>query len=137
MASTPGAPEGISAERLEVLRMVEAKTITPDEGARLLESLDRSDRRQARTPSVATGPRNVRIQVSESGSGSGKRSADIDIVLPLGLVEMGLVMAQRFAPGRIPDAKAIRESIESGYVGKLLDIQDGEDHIIIAIEARH
>ena len=135
MASTPGAPEGISAERLEVLRMVEARTITPDEGARLLESLDRSDRRQARTPPVPTGPRNVRIQVSDTGSG--KHSADIDIVLPLGLVEMGLVMALRFAPGRIPDAKAIRESIEGGYVGKLLDIQDGEDHIIIAIEARH
>ena len=135
MANTPGAPEGISAERLEVLRMVEARTITPDEGARLLESLDRSDRRQARTPSVPVGPRNVRIQVSDTGSG--KRNADIDIVLPLGLVEMGLVMAQRFAPGRVPDARAIRESIESGYVGKIVDIQDGEDHIVIAIETRH
>lgn len=132
MANNTGA-QGISAERLEVLRMVEAKTITPDEGARLLESLDRSDRRQARTPAVPDGPRNVRIQVTESG----KRNADIDIVLPLGLVEMGLVMAQRFAPGRVPDARAIRESIESGYVGKIVDIQDGEDHIVIAIEARH
>jgi hypothetical protein len=133
MADNTGRPGGISAERLEVLRMVEAKTITPDEGARLLESLDRSDRRQARAATVRDGPRNVRIQVSESG----KRNADIDIVLPLGLVEMGLVMAQRFAPGRLPDAKAIRESIESGYVGKILDIHDGEDHIVIAIEPRH
>ena len=133
MANNTGTPEGISAERLEVLRMVETKTITPDEGARLLESLDRSDRRQARTPTVQDGPRNIRIQVTESG----KRHADIDIVLPLGLVEMGLVMAQRFAPGRVPDARAIRESIESGYVGKIIDIQDGEDHIVIAIEARH
>lgn len=133
MADNTGRPGGISAERLEVLRMVEAKTITPDEGARLLESLDRSDRRQARTPTAPDGPRNVRIQVSESG----KRNADIDIVLPLGLVEMGLVMAQRFAPGRLPDAKAIRESIESGYVGTILDIHDGEDHIVIAIEPRH
>jgi hypothetical protein len=133
MADNTGRPGGISAERLEVLRMVEAKTITPDEGARLLESLDRSDRRQARAATVPNGPRNVRIQVSESG----KRNADIDIVLPLGLVEMGLVMAQRFAPGRLPDAKAIRESIESGYVGKILDIHDGEDHIVIAIEPRH
>ena len=132
MIPAPGAPEGISAERLEVLRMVEAKTITPDEGARLLESLDRSDRRQARMPPAPSGPRNVRIQVTESG----KRQADIDIVLPLGLVEMGLVMAQRFAPGRIPDARSIRESIEAGYVGTLLDIQDGEDHIIISIETR-
>lgn len=125
-------PGGISAERLEVLRMVESKTITPDEGARLLESLDRSDRAQARTTPVPVGPRNVRIQITESG----KRNADIDIVLPLGLVEVGLKMAQRFAPGRVPDSRIIRESIESGYVGKLIDIHDGGDHIVIAIESR-
>ena len=132
MANEAGAPAGISAERLEVLRMVEAKTITPDEGARLLESLDRSDRRQARSVAIPEGPRNIRIQVTESG----KRHADIDIVLPLGLVEMGLVMAQKFAPGRVPDARAIRASIKSGYVGKIVDIQDGEDHIVISIETR-
>ena len=125
-------PGGISAERLEVLRMVESKTITPDEGARLLESLDRSDRAQASTSQTPPGPRNVRIQITESG----KRNADIDIVLPLGLVEVGLKMAQRFAPGHVPDSRIIRESIESGYVGKLVDIHDGEDHIVIAVERR-
>lgn len=125
-------PGGISAERLEVLRMVESKTITPDEGARLLESLDRSDRAQASTSQTPVGPRNVRIQIKESG----KRNADIDIVLPLGLVEVGLKMAQRFAPGRVPDSRIIRESIESGYVGKLVDLHDGEDHIVIAVEPR-
>jgi len=133
MANRSGGPGGISAERLEVLRMVEAKTITPDEGARLLESLDRSDRRQmAAAPPVPDGPRNVRIQVTAQG----EKNSNIDIVLPLGLAEMGLAMAQRFAPGRLPDAQSLRDTIQSGYVGKLLDIQDGADHIVIAIEPR-
>lgn len=123
----------ISAERLEVLRMVEARTITPDEGARLLESLDRSERREsAQAPAVPEGPRNVRIQVTSSG----EKNANIDIVLPLGLAEMGLALAHRFAPGRIPDASALRETIRTGYVGKLIDVEDGDDHIAISIEPR-
>lgn len=125
--------DGISAERLEVLRMVEARTITPDEGARLLESLDRSERQDTtNTPPVSKGPRNVRIQVTSSG----QKNANIDIVLPLGLAEMGLAMANRFAPGRVPDAPVIREAIRSGYVGKLIDVEDGDDHILISIEPR-
>lgn len=125
--------EGISAERLEVLRMVEARTITPDEGARLLESLDRSERRAAaHIPAVPDGPRNVRIQVTKPG----EKSANIDIVLPLGLAEMGLALAHRFAPGRVPDASALRATIQSGYIGKLIDIEDGDDRIMISVEPR-
>lgn len=124
---------GISAERLEVLRMVEAKTISPDEGARLLESLDRAERRERQQSSqVPRGPRNLRVQIREQGS----RQSDIDIVLPLGLAEMGLKLAQRFLPGRLPDAAFIRDTIESGYVGKLVDITDEGQHIVIAIEQR-
>lgn len=125
--------EGISAERLEVLRMVEVGSITPDEGAKLLEALDRSERREAAiTPAVPPGPRNVRIQVTSSG----EKHANIDIVLPLGLAEMGFAMISRFAPGRVPDTSALRETIRSGYVGKLIDIEDGEDHILISVEPR-
>jgi hypothetical protein len=127
-------PTGISAERLEVLRMVEARTISPDEGARLLESLDRAERleRQQAQATVARGPRNLRVQIREVGN----RQSDIDIVLPLGLAEMGLKLAQRFMPGRLPDPTFIRETIESGYVGKLVDITDEGQHILIAIEQR-
>lgn len=133
MAGTPGTPGDISAERLEVLRMVESRAVTPDEGARLLESLDRSERREsARTSTVPDGPRNIRIQVT----GSGEKNANIDIVLPLGLAEMGLAMAQRFAPGRLPDAAALRQTIQSGFVGTLIEVEDGEDHIVIAVEPR-
>ncbi len=134
MTQAPGS--GISAERLEVLKMVESKTITPDEGARLLESLDRAERAARRqaplAPPTPPGPRNVRLRITESG----KKNADIDINLPLGLAEMGLKLAQRFLPGRIPDARFIRESVESGYVGTLLDIEDEGSHIVISIEPR-
>lgn len=134
MSQAPGT--GISAERLEVLKMVESKTITPDEGARLLESLDRAERvaRQQHplAPPVPPGPRNVRLRITESGS----KQADIDINLPLGLAEMGLKLAQRLIPGRVPDARFIRESVESGFVGKLVDIQEEGSHIVISIEPR-
>lgn len=125
---------GISAERLEVLRMVESRTISPDEGARLLEALDRAERleREQAQTTVPRGPRNLRVQIREQGN----RQSDIDIVLPLGLAEMGLKLAQRFLPGRLPDAAFIRETIESGYVGKLVDINDEGQHILIAIDQR-
>lgn len=132
MRDAPPETDGISTERLEVLRMVEAKTITPDEGARLLESLDRSDRARARTVPPGARARNVRILVSQTD----ERRADIEVVLPLGLVGMALGIAQRVAPGNIPNLQVIREFVESGYVGKLVDIHEGDDHIVIAIEPR-
>lgn len=125
---------GISAERLQILRMVESQTITPEDASRLLEAIDRSDRRKVPAPPPPpVGPRNVRIQISDRASG--KR--EIDLTLPLGVVQGALRLANKFAPGRVPDLTDVKDAADRGFVGKLVDIEDGQDHITISIEPRN
>jgi hypothetical protein len=135
MKQPPGETGGSGnsvAERLQILQMVEEQTITPEEAARLLEALDRSDRRRAMAQPRVTGPRNLRIRIVEGRS----NRADVDVTLPLGLVNTIVGMANRFAPGRIPDLSALQRQIDEGFVGTLVDIDNGQDRVQILVEPR-
>lgn len=134
MSSSPGGRGNSMEERLQILRMVEDQSISPEEAARLLEALDRTDRKraQAQMQKRATGPRNIRIRVTEMMS----NRSDVDITLPLGLVNTIVSMAHRFAPGRIPDLSALQDQIDDGFVGTLVDIENGQDRVQILVEQR-
>ena len=123
-------------ERLEILRLVEEGSVTADEAAALLDALDRADRQAspfkdepARPASSGVGQ--VRIRVTDSASGRAK----VNLALPLGLIDAGLGIARRFAPGRVGDAEAIRDSVASGgFRGPLLDIDEGGERVEIIVE---
>lgn len=132
MSMLSGSPGNSGEERLQILKMVEDQSISPEEAARLLEALDRTDRKRAQTRQHATGPRNIRIKVTEVGS----RRTDVDITLPLGLVNTIVSMAHRFAPGRIPDLSALQTQIDEGFLGTLVDIENGQDRVQIMVEPR-
>lgn len=136
MSGSPGGSGNSTEERLQILKMVEDQSISPEEAARLLEALDRSDRKRAQIEAQAqprmTGPRNIRIRVTEMRS----NRSDVDVTLPLGLVNTIVGMAHRFAPGRIPDLSAIQHQIDDGFVGTLVDIENGQDRVQILVEPR-
>ena len=143
----------LSEERLEILRLVENQTITADEASRLLEALDRSDRSD-RAKAQPTEPidffppgfpfsfdsgrksrsrrRNVRIRISNTVT----NLEQLNLVLPHPLLDTGLKMAKRFAPDQLLDAKDIKESIDGGFEGPLLDIVDGDQRVEIIVEDR-
>lgn len=145
-------------ERLEILRLVENQTISAEEAARLLEALDRSERQQQEQtqPFNVTFPRGFpEVNFPKGfpfgpGGGPGRRGrnvririTDVDtdeprlnLVLPQGLIDAGLKMAKRLAPDHIPDAKDLRESIDEGYEGTILDILDEDQRVEIVIEPR-
>lgn len=139
-------PAGLGEERLEILRLVENQTVSAEEAARLLEALDRSDRDQRNQDTVAflPGPpppafmgsppaargRNVRIRITDEDE------TRLNLVLPHPLLEAGLKMAKRFAPDHLLEAKEIRESIDEGFEGPILDILDGDQRVEIVVEAR-
>jgi len=146
---TDAAPS-LTEERLEILRLVENQTISADEATRLLEALDRSDSTQqnqmnrnrsrasdadmtatTRLPGKARA-RNVRIRITETDS----KEVRLNLVLPLGLLDSGLKMAKRIAPDRLLESKEIKESVEEGFVGPILDIVDEDERVEILIEAR-
>ncbi len=136
---------GLSEERLEILRLVENQTVTAEEAGRLLEALDRSDRSRSSRHETAPffpapppppehpGSRggNVRIRITDLSSGKAK----INLVLPYRLVDSGIKLAKRFAPGHLLDSRDIRRSIEGGFSGPLLDLVDGEQRIEIIVES--
>jgi hypothetical protein len=132
MRASPGEANDSAAERLQILQMVEDQTVSPEEAARLLEALDRSDRKRAQTRPRLAGPRNIRIRITETKT----NRSDVDITLPLGLVNTIVGMAHRFAPGRIPDLTVLQDQIEEGFVGTLVDIENGQDRVEILVEPR-
>ena len=120
-------------ERLEILRLLEAGTITADEAATLLDALDR-----AALPPANSGPaavrgaeaRLVRIRVTESTTGR----AVVNLAFPLGLIKSGLDIAGQFVPEYMPKVDAIRESVSSGFRGPLVDVDDGGQRVEIIAE---
>ncbi|MCA9833809.1 MAG: hypothetical protein KC435_07695 [Thermomicrobiales bacterium] len=123
---------GLPDERFTILQMVQDGTITPDEGARLLEAMDRFERTAAPPPPPKpVGPRSVRIKITNKSG-----NEDIDLVLPFGLVTTGLNLANKVAPGKVPDFTEVRRSVEEGFIGKLINIDNDGNHIEISVEER-
>jgi hypothetical protein len=125
--------EQLREERLEILRLLEAGAVTVDEAATLLDALDRGA-----SPPLNGGvaaQRNidahlVRIRVTDSTNGK----AMVNLAFPLGLVKSGLDIAGQFVPEYLPKVEAIRESVNAGFRGSLLDVDDGGQRVEIIVE---
>ena len=120
-------------ERLEILRLLEAGTVTIDEAATLLDALDRAASPPANGRTAAQ--RNieaqlVRIRVTDSANGK----AMVNLACPLGLINSGLDIAGQFVPEYLPKVEAIRESVKAGFRGSLLDVDDGGQRVEIIVE---
>ena len=154
MSDTAGS-SSTADERLEILKLVETQVITADEASRLLEALDRSQRNQ--TGNQPTEPfeflppgfpfiddrserqerrrnrrRNVRIRISNTGT----NTEQLNLVLPHPMLETGLKMARRLAPDSLLEAKGIKDAVEDGFLGPLLDVTDGDQRVEIIVEDR-
>jgi len=120
-------------ERLEVLRLLEAGSISAEEAATLLEALDRSfpsPPTSTATPQINAAARQVRIRVTDSKSGK----STVNLAFPLGLIKSGLDIASQFVPEYLPEEKEIRESLAGGFKGALVDIDDGGQRVEIIAE---
>ncbi len=123
-------------ERMQILKMIEAKQITAEEGAKLLGALGEKSRRDDNVaqPSPATSGKWFRVRVTDLKSG--KRKVNVNI--PLGLVDVGLKMGAKFAPAGVEglDVNQILAAIRSGGGGKIVDVEDEEDgeHVEVFIE---
>lgn len=128
----PSQRDQMREERLEVLRLLEAGTVTADEAATLLDALDRA------LPPLNSGQpaprsaeaRQVRIRVTDSTNGK----VMVNLAFPLGLIKSGLDIAGQFVPEYLPKAEAIRESVTTGFRGSLVDVDDGAQRVEIIAE---
>ena len=123
-------------ERMQILKMIEAKQITAEEGAKLLAALGDKDRAEsaAPQPSPSTTGKWFRVRVTDSRTGRRK----VNVNIPLGLVDVGLKMGAKFAPAGLEglDMNQILTALKNGGEGKVVDVEDEEDgeHVEVFIE---
>lgn len=121
----------LTAERMQILKMIENGQVTADEAAKLLEALETGAKDAKRAG--ATAPRWLRIRVTDLRSGKAK----VNVNIPMSLVNVGLKMGAKFAPEMEGvDMDEIKEAIQMGTQGKIIDVEDEEDqeHVEIFIE---
>lgn len=121
-----------SEERLKILQMIQEGKISAEDGAKLLEALNRGASRAPINRSVAAEDdgRYLRVRVTDTFTGKAK----VSVNLPISLVDAGLGIAANFIPG-VANVDLLG-AIRSGMTGKVVDVIDEEDgdHVEIFIE---
>ena len=113
-----------SEERMRILKMIEEKQITAEEGAKLLEALRATGSDAAQREEV-TKARWLRVRVTDRSSGKLK----VNVNIPVGLVDVGLKMGARFAPEMNGmDLSAIQTAIRGGMQGRIIEVDDEADN---------
>ncbi|MBE3589584.1 MAG: hypothetical protein IMW98_02010 [Firmicutes bacterium] len=122
----------MNEERMRILKMIEAGTISAEDGAKLLEALGSAEETAAPRPTGAS-PRWLRVRVVDPG---GRNKVHVNVPLKL------LDVAKRFIPsgmlnfnGQAIDFDEILALIREGAEGKLVEVEgeDGE-HVEIFVE---
>lgn len=120
-------------ERLRILKMVEQGQISAEDAAKLLEALEERDKGEPAPASSGAEARWFRVRVTDLKSGRSK----VNVNIPMGLVNMGLKLGARFAPGIEGfNADRVIEMIREGARGKLVDVEDdeGSERVEIFVE---
>ncbi|NLG28731.1 MAG: hypothetical protein GX557_12525 [Chloroflexi bacterium] len=119
-------------ERVQILRMVEARRISPEEAAKLLEALEHASQEDdVRDKGKAA--QWFRVKVTDLSTGRTK----VNVNIPIGLVNVGMRMGAKFAPGIDSSAFAdVLASAKSGQRGKILEVDDHDsgEHVEIYTE---
>jgi hypothetical protein len=118
-------------ERLQILKMIESKQITAEEGTKLIQALEAGARKEReRTPESPTAargggqPRWFRVRITDMNSGRQK----VNVNIPVSLVSVGIRMGARFVPEMAGvDVHQAMEAIKNGQVGKIVDIADDQE----------
>jgi hypothetical protein len=120
-----------SEERIKILQMIAEGKISPDDGAKLLEALNRGAGRGPMRPlNVDEDNRYLRVRVTDTFTGKAKVSMN----LPLTLVDAGIGIASNYIPS-VANAD-LMNAIRKGLTGKVIDVIDEEDgdHVEVFIE---
>jgi len=132
-------------ERMRILKMIQDGKISAEEGARLIEALETSDKGGRGTPPMPPeapfppppfgkgGNRWFRVRITDTNSGKTR----VNVRLPISLVNAGLKMGAKFSPQvEGLDLSTLTEYINSGDTGQIVDVFDDEDgeHVEVFIE---
>jgi hypothetical protein len=111
-------------ERLKILQMLEDGKITSDEASSLLRALEGRGQHAISTTDLDSDGRYFHVRVTSLETGAER----VNVTIPMGLVKVGLRMAERFAPEfEDIDMDELEQIITSGVTGKLVEVTDNAD----------
>jgi len=121
-----------SEERLKILTLIQEGKLSPGEGLRLLEILDKPPLPKQLQP-ITSPARWLRVLITDLTSGKTR----VNVRLPVAVLNTGIKMGARFSTdlGQV-EMNQVMDAIRSGTTGKVLDVIDEEDgeHIQIMLE---
>jgi hypothetical protein len=123
----------VNEENLKILRMIEERRITAEQGAQLLASGNKPASEIAIAAPKSGKTRWFRVLVTDTASDKVR----VSVRLPLSLVKWGLKMGGQFSPEvKGIDFDELSEIINAETDGKLVEVMDEEDgeHVQIFIE---
>ena len=111
-------------EKMQILKMVEEGKVSIEEGLNLLDALEEKE-----TVKPCKNVKWIKIKVYDPDD-----DTKVNVTLPISFVSLGLKLATKFSPDLKEtgldekDFNEINAAIESGAVGKIVDIEseDGE-----------
>jgi len=113
-----------TAERLQILKMIEEGKISAAEGAELLQAINTPSPPPPPPLKGASPPRWLRVRVTDTRNGNQK----VNVNIPIGLVNVGMKMGARFSPEMEGmDYQMLMDAVQSGQTGKVMDVTDGDD----------
>jgi hypothetical protein len=119
-------------ERSKILRMLEDGKITATEAADLLRALQGGRQTAPAGPGLSSDARFLRVRVTDLTSGTTK----VNVTVPVGLVGVGLRMAERFAPDfQDLDREELERLLASGARGKIVEVVDDADNERVEVYA--
>jgi len=127
----------MNEEKMMILKMLEEGKISADEADELLESVENGGKEEQRKAEgeEASEKKGKFFRIKVTDTETEKTRANIRI--PLSILGIGRKLGVKFAPefGNL-DQEQITEAINSGQMGRLLDVYDEEDgeHVEIFIE---
>lgn len=124
----------MNEEKMKILKMLEEKKISSADAMSLLEALARLEGKESRP--ARPGGRFLKIRVYEGGTPEAKVNVNIPIawskfMAPFIEQKIGQKLKEK---GYEMDVEKIREALEVGDVGKIVDINDGGNKVEISIE---
>jgi len=119
-------------EKLSILKMLEEGKITTDEAYELLEAL-KEDSSTNLDSKVSQKFRVLKIKVSDTVNNKVK----VNLSIPYSLVTLGMKLGNKFLPKEVlegVDLEEVLKAINQGETGKIIDVDDDNDHVEISLE---
>lgn len=126
----------ISEERMRILQMIQEGMITAEDGIRLLDSIEQSEKQGVSPDSDTESNRTARffrVVVTDTQT----EKIRVNVRLPISVINAGFKMGARFAPEvQGLNSADMMEHIRSGVVGKIIDVYDDKDgeHVEVFLE---